>query len=272
MTVRTQPKFSSVIQTKPYQDLMLSTLGDEKSKQRFQSSIMSAVSINPTLQECEVGSVLTAGLQGEALGLSPSPQMGHYFMVPFNVKGVKKAQFQMGYKGYIQLAIRSGQYKSINVLSVKEGEVYTYDRLQENFQMNEYIENDREREKANSIGYVGIFELVNGFKKTIFWTREKMEEHALKYSMGYKAKKGYTFWEKDFDSMAHKTVLRDMISKWGVMSIELQQAYMSDMGVINDDGTIDYVDNDKNTDRVNTDEVTEQDVGIDSENAIDIEI
>lgn len=88
-----------------------------------------------------------------------------------------------------------------------------------------------------------MFEYVNGFKKTMYWSKEKMEAHALKYSMGYRAKKGYTFWEKDFDGMAYKTMLRQLISKWGIMSIEMQNAYEGDMAYIKDDGTKEYVDN-----------------------------
>ena len=88
-----------------------------------------------------------------------------------------------------------------------------------------------------------MFEYTNGFKKSMYWSKEKMEKHALQYSKGYQAKKGSTFWEKDFDSMAYKTMLRQIISKWGIMSIDLQNAYESDMAVINEDGTKEYVDN-----------------------------
>ena len=107
------------------------------------------------------------------------------------------------------------------------------------------IENEEEREKATTIGYYAMFEYLNGFRKTIYWSKEKMEAHALKYSMGYRAKKGYTFWEKDFDGMAYKTMLRQLISKWGIMSVDLtmQKALESDMAVINDNGTYDYIDN-----------------------------
>lgn len=87
-----------------------------------------------------------------------------------------------------------------------------------------------------------MFEYTNGFKKAIYWSRQKMESHAEKYSMGYKAHKGYTFWEKDFDAMACKTMLRQIISKWGIMSIEMQKALENDMGVIKENGTVDYVD------------------------------
>lgn len=255
---KTKQKFSQIIQGANYQKLMLDTLGDEKAKQRFQSSIMSAVAINPTLQECEAGSILTAGLQGEALKLSPSPQMGHYYMVPFNntKQQIKQAQFQLGYKGYIQLAIRSGQYKTINAMAIKEGEIFHHDRLTEEFVVSKWIEDDNLRENAKTIGYVGVIELLNGFKKTIFWTVEKMEEHALKYSNGYRAKKGYTFWEKSFDEMAFKTILRQLISKWGIMSIEMEKAFSSDMAVIGEDGSIYYVDNEP--DLGSTKEVIEQ--------------
>jgi recombination protein RecT len=104
--------------------------------------------------------------------------------------------------------------------------------------------NELEREKAKTVGYYAMFELTNGFFKAMYWSKDKMESHATRYSMGYKAKKGYTFWEKDFDGMAFKTMLRQLISKWGIMSIEMQSAFESDMGVINSDKSVDFVDND----------------------------
>lgn len=220
-------------------------VGGEKGQQ-FVTSIISAVSTNPQLAECDNASIVSAALLGQALNLSPSPQLGQYYMVPFNdnKRGCKVAQFQIGYKGYIQLAIRSGQYKKLNVLAIKEGELKKYDPLNEEIEV-ELIENEEEREKATTIGYYAMFEYLNGFRKTIYWSKAKMEAHALKYSMGYRAKKGYTFWEKDFDGMAYKTMLRQLISKWGIMSVDLtmQKALESDMAVINDNGTYDYIDN-----------------------------
>ena len=223
-------------------------VGGEKGQQ-FITSIISAVSTNPQLAECDNSSIVSAALLGQALNLSPSPQLGQYYMVPFNdsKRGCKVAQFQIGYIGYIQLAIRSGQYKKLNVLAIKEGELKKYDPLNEELEV-QLIENEEEREKATTIGYYAMFEYLNGFRKTIYWSKEKMEAHALKYSMGYRAKKGYTFWEKDFDGMAYKTMLRQLISKWGIMSVDLtmQKALESDMAVINDNGTYDYVDNNSN--------------------------
>lgn len=216
-----------------------------KDGTRFVTAIVSAVNANPALQECTNPSILSAALLGHSLKLSPSPQLGQYYMVPFNdnKKGAKVAQFQLGYKGYIQLALRSGQYKKLNVLAIKEGELIRFDPLNEEIEVN-LIENEVAREKAPTIGYYAMFEYTNGFRKAMYWSREKMESHAEKYSQGYKAKKGFTFWEKDFDAMAYKTMLRQLISKWGVMSIEMQSALDSDMAVINEDGTKTYVEND----------------------------
>lgn len=217
-----------------------------KDGQRFISAIISATTTNPTLQDCSNQSILSAALLGESLKLSPSPQLGHYYLVPFNDnKKGKVAQFQLGYKGYIQLAIRSGQYKKLNVMAIKEGELEYFDPLNEDIKINLKVENWDERENTPTIGYYAFFELVNGFRKAIYWSKAQMESHATKYSPGYRAKKGYTFWEKDFDQMAYKTMLRQLISKWGIMSIELQTAFEGDMAVINEDGTKSYVETDE---------------------------
>ena len=214
-----------------------------KNGTRFISSVVSAVNANPALQDCSNQSILSGALLGESLNLSPSPQLGQYYLVPFNDKNKGKvAQFQLGYKGYIQLAIRSGQYKKLNVLAIKEGELIRFDPLNEEIEVK-LIEDEEAREQAATIGYYAMFEYTNGFKKAIYWSKKKMENHALKYSKGYQAKKGYTFWEKDFDGMAYKTMLRQLISKWGIMSIDLQSAIDADMAVINEDGTKNYVDN-----------------------------
>lgn len=214
-----------------------------KNGDRFIASIVSAVQVNSDLQECTNQSILSAALLGESLKLSPSPQLGQYYMVPFknNKKGCKEAQFQLGYKGYIQLAIRSGQYKKLNVLAIKEGELVRFDPLNEEIEVN-LIDDEEVREEAKTIGYYAMFEYTNGFRKAMYWSKKKMEAHALKYSKGYAAKKGYAFWEKDFDGMAYKTMLRQLISKWGIMSIDMQNAMESDMAVIHEDGTKDYVD------------------------------
>lgn len=255
-----------------------------KNSMRFVSSVVSAVTVNPALQKCTNKSILSAALLGESLNLSPSPQLGQYYMVPYTKKAkydnkgsvispeVTEAQFQMGYKGYIQLAIRSGQYKKLNVLAVKEGELIRFDPLMEEIEVR-LIEDEEEREQAKTIGYYAMFEYVNGFKKAIYWSKKKMLSHADKYSQAFskdekemtvkgKKKKKVSFadfeagkypqedewmyssfWYKDFDGMAYKTMLRQLISKWGIMSIDMVNAMDADMAVIREDGSKQYVDN-----------------------------
>ena len=247
-----------------------------KNGQRFISAIVSAYNTNPTLQECTNRSILSAALLGESLQLSPSPQLGHYYMVPLNntKTGVKEAQFQMGYKGYIQLAIRSGQYKRLNVVAIKEGELEYFDPLNEDIKVNLMVDDWDKREEAETIGYYAMFELVNGFRKTMYWSKAQMLAHADKYSQAFykdagKVKTKYgekqrvsfadyeagnydprdswmysSFWYKNFDGMAYKTMLRQLISKWGVMSIELQKAFEGDMATLDAEGHPTYVEND----------------------------
>lgn len=217
----------------------------QDNRQRFITGVISAVNNNPTLSDCTKTSILSGALLGESLKLSPSPQLGHYYLVPFNDKNNGKvAQFQLGYKGYIQLAIRSGQYKKLNVLAIKAGELEYFDPLNEEIKINLMVDKWDEREDAETIGYYATFELVNGFKKSIYWSKKQMENHALKYSQGYRAKKGYTFWEKNFDMMAYKTMLRQLISKWGIMSIDLQSAFENDMTFTDNSGNRSYVETD----------------------------
>jgi len=219
-----------------------------KDGARFITAVVSCVSTNPALAKCDHSSLLSCALLGETLKLSPSPQLGQYYMVPYedNKRGITVAQFQLGYKGYIQLAIRSGYYKKINVLSIKDGELVKYDPLEETIEVN-LMDDEEKRESAPATGYYAMFEYHNGFRKTLYWSHKKMEAHAVKYSKGYASdkKKGtsWTFWSKDFDGMAYKTMLRQIISKWGIMSIEMQQAFESDVvAEVTEDGTMQYVE------------------------------
>jgi recombination protein RecT len=148
----------------------------------------------------------------------------------------------IGYKGVLQLAIRSGYYKKLNVLAIKEGELIRFDPINEEIEVR-LIEDDEAREQAETIGYYAMFEYTNGFRKCIYWSKKKMEAHALKYSQGYRAKKGFTFWERDFDAMAYKTMIKQLITKWGIMSIDMQTAMASDNAAIKADMTPEYVDN-----------------------------
>lgn len=268
-TNQSKPKFSVALQSDAYKNLINNTLRDPVRANKFVASISSAVATNPALQECEAGTILSAALLGESLNLSPSTQLGQFYLVPFkdNKNNRTVAQFQLGYKGYIQLAIRSGYYKKLNVIAIKEGELISYNPLTEELTVN-LIEDDEIRENTPTIGYYAMFEYSNGFTKTLYWSKKKMLTHADKYSQafslnataGKNAKMSYadfeagkvpenemwkysSFWYKDFDGMAYKTMLRQLISKWGIMSVEMQDAFDKDMSSINTDGKVDYVDN-----------------------------
>lgn len=257
--VKKQPTFSVVIQSDMYKKLINNTLGDPKKATRFIASITSAVATNPALQECEPSSIVAGALVGEALELSPSSVLGEYYLVPFknSKEGVTKAQMQIGYKGYLHLAIRSGQYKDIDVFEIHEGEFKGRDKETGKFKF-EFIENEAERLSKPVIGYMGYFELLNGFRKTLYISKEEMEKHANTYSKAFNLEdykklqagqipekdlwKYSSFWYKNFDTMAFKTVLRQLISKWGIMSIQLQEAFTKDMAVMKDNGDYEYVD------------------------------
>ena len=202
-----KPKFSSMLQTQAFQKSLSNSMKDPKEIQKFTAAITSVVSTNPALEECDAATILSAALCGHSLGLPPSPQLGQYYMVPFKDRKNKRttATFVLGYRGYIQLAIRSGQYKRLNVVEVKEGELLNWDPLTEEIAIK-MIEDETERESAETIGYYAYFRYVNGFEKALYWSKDKMKQHALKYSAGYESdvNKGtsYTFWAKDFDAMA----------------------------------------------------------------------
>jgi len=243
-----------------------------KDGQRFITSMISSVSVNPALSECDFSTILSAAILGESLKLSPSPQLGQYYMVPFKDKKNNRtvATFVLGYKGYLQLAIRSGYYKKINVLAIKEGELKKFDPLSEEIDVN-LIEDEEERENTPTAGYYAMFEYQNGFKKAMYWSKKKMLLHADKYSSAFskepvkardpkynkvsfadyeagkvKASDMWlysSFWYKDFDGMGLKTMLRQIISKWGIMSIELQTAFERDEATLREDGSFEFVDN-----------------------------
>ena len=259
MAKAVQPKklyFSQAMQTEKYKKLINNTLGAPVRAARFAANITSAVAVNPTLQECDAGTILAGALLGESLLLQPSPQLGQFYLVPFESKAKRdrqgnvikpaclKAQFVLGYKGYIQLALRTGQYKRLNVLEVKSGELGGWDPFEERFHEMHFIEDFEKRAAMPTVGYIAHFEYINGFQKTLYWTADQMMSHADKYSPAFSAAaykkllngeipqnelwKYSSFWYKDFDGMAKKTMLRQLISKWGIMTAEMTMAYERD--------------------------------------------
>ena len=239
----TQPRFSQFINSPAVLSGTLKSMS-EKNKEKFVSSIISAVSSNPALALCDHSTILSTALLGHSLNLSPSPMLGYFYFMPFNDRKNNRtvATFVLGYKGYIQLAMRSGAYKRLNVIPIKKGELKSINPVNEEYKF-EIIEDDSIREAKDTCGYYVFFEMINGFQKAMYWSKEKMNAHALKYSKGYAAKKGYTFWEKDFDGMAMKTMLRQLISKWGTLSIDMEMGYEKDMTMENESGDPTYFDN-----------------------------
>lgn len=184
-----------------------------KRASQFTASILSLYNSENTLQKAEPMSVISSAMVAATLDLPVDKNLGYAWIVPY--KG--RAQFQLGYKGYIQLALRTGQYKSINCIPVHEGELQKWNPL------TEEIEIDFEKRESESvIGYAAYFELLNGFRKTVYWTKAQVEKHKKKFS------KSDFGWGKDWDAMALKTVLKSMLSKWGILSVEMQKAVIED--------------------------------------------
>jgi recombination protein RecT len=226
-----------------------------KKASGFMASIIN-VSKLPGLKDVEPMSIISSALVAATLDLPIDPNLGFAYVVPYNTKEngvyIKKGQFQMGYKGFVQLAMRTGQYKTINAFEVYEGDIKRIDRLTGEIEINE------EPSKSEKIiGYIAYFKLLNGFEKPLYMSVEQMQKHAKKYSQTYKSEKDYVVksskWTTDFDSMAIKTVIKLLLSKYGVLSIEMQRAIETDQAVIKNDvaegaeinnETITYPDND----------------------------
>lgn len=235
-------------------------VGSEKDGAKFIANIVASVQANPTLKECSNSSILSCALVAHSLNLSANPTLAQIYMIPYNNKqtGMKEAQIQLSYKSYIQLAIRSGYYKKINALAIKKGELIKYDPLEEEIEVK-LIEDEEEREKTPIEGFYATFEYLNGFRKSIYWSSTKMMAHADKYSQAFNKKtfddiqngkipekdmwKYSSPWYSRYEDMGVKTVLKQLLSKYGILSIEMQEAIEKDQAVIKDDGTAVYVDN-----------------------------
>jgi len=188
--------------------------------------------------ECDPKSILKSAMTAASLNLPINPNLGFAYMIPFkNKEGVMLAQLQLGYKAFIQLAQRSGQFKTINVSDVRQGELTHIDRLTGEY-VFEWIE---DRLKLPIIGYVGYMELTNGFSKSLYMTAQELKSHGMKFSQTMK--KGYGLWVDDFDSMASKTVIKLLLSKYAPLTIDMQKATLADQAVVVEDGEYEYVDN-----------------------------
>jgi recombination protein RecT len=207
-----------------------------KSSQ-FVVSLLSAVNTNEALAKCEPKSVMNAAMTAASLDLPINPNLGFAYIIPY--KG--EAQFQMGYKGFVQLAMRSGQFHTLNVTDVREGEIRGVNRLSGEIDFT-WLEEDRDKTKV--VGYVAYMRLLNGFEKTLYMTSEELTAHGVRFSQTMK--KGYGLWKDDFDAMAKKTVIKMLLSKYAPMTTDMAKAQEADQAVINDKG-YKYIDNKKIT-------------------------
>lgn len=239
------PALKSLLATDAIRRQMKSLLGEKAG--HFMMAIVGVVEGTPQLQSCDPQSIINSAIASATLDLPIEKNLGYAYIVPYK----DKAQFQMGYKGYIQLALRSGQYKYINSVEIKEGELESYNLLTGEFNFK-FIENINQRLEAKTIGYASYIEFTNGFRNTLYMTKEQVDNHAKEYSQSYAydLKKGYknSNWSTNFDSMALKTVLKLNLSKFGVLSVSVQKALQIDgssITEIKDDGTInaEYIDN-----------------------------
>lgn len=181
---------------------------------QFISSIINLYNSEGALKKCNPMTVISSAMVAATLDLPVDKNLGYAWIIPYG----NQAQFQLGYKGYIQLALRTAQYRYINVTPIYEGELVSWNRLTEEF----VIDFDK-KESETIIGYAAYFELLNGFRKTVYWTKAEVEAHKNKFS------KSDFGWKRDWDAMAMKTVVRNMLSKWGILSVQMQKAFSEEV-------------------------------------------
>ena len=237
--------FNQTITNVKTQEYLASVLGEKK--QAFVNNLTALVSNDKALQVCEPTTLMFAALKSTALDLPLDNNLGFAYVIPFRdtKSGSTVATFMLGYKGVAQLAIRSGQFETINVTDVREGELKGRNRMTGELEFD-WIVDDAARLKAKVIGYVGYFKLLSGYSKTTYWSVEELKQHGLNYSQTFK-KFGKGVWNDNFDAMCKKTVLKLMLNKGDApMSVEMQQAIKYDQSVIIDEqGNHRYADNEK---------------------------
>lgn len=231
--------FNQFITNPRTQDYLQSILADKKGS--FVNNITALVANNDMLQPCKPETLMFACLKATSLGLPLDQSLGFAYVLPYkdNKKGITVAQFQMGYKGFIQLAFRSGQFKNLNVTDIRKGEI-----LERNFITGEIkfapIIN---REELPVIGYCAYMKLINGFEKYFYMTVDEIKAHAHRYSQTYR--KGYGLWtdEEMFGKMAEKTAMKLMLSKYAPLSVEMQEALAADQAILLGKDEYEYIDN-----------------------------
>jgi recombination protein RecT len=234
----------------------MEVMGEKEKSTAFIASVLNAAQRNPDLARCEPQSILGAAMTAATLDLPIDSNLGFSAIVPYNTKRkdaqgkeywVSLAQFQIMYKGFIQLALRSGQYKTINVSPIYEDEFESYDIISGNIIVHPVAAGYREQDNQEKIiGYVAFFRLLNGYERIEYWSLKKIEAHGQRHSKSYDNKHG--LWKKDPHAMYAKTVLKNTLSKWGILSVTMQTAMVTDQAVIRrldgpiDGDNVDYID------------------------------
>ena len=225
----------------PATDSYLNSVLAER-KGEFINNLTAVVANDTKLQQCEPVTLMYAALKATALRLPLDPNLGLAYIVPFKNKKLRKveAQLQIGWKGFVQLGIRSGQFLKINVTDIRDGELKGYDLM--TGEVNVQAVPDRKNKQI--IGYLAYFLLTNGFAKSLFMTTEEMEQHANRYSQSYRGEfKDSSLWTTDKDAMAKKTVLKLLLKRFAPLSIDMEKAVQADQSVLRGDGKLNYVDN-----------------------------
>jgi recombination protein RecT len=210
-----------------------------KRSNQFISSIIQITANNSYLSKADPISVYNSAMMAATLDLPINQNLGFAWVVPYkNKSGVFEAQFQLGWRGIVQLALRTGQYKAINVIDVYENQFKSFNYLTEELDANFSVQGT-----GKIVGYACYLEMISGFQKTTYWTVEQAQSHGRKYSKTFNNGP----WKTDFDAMAKKTVLKNTISKWGILSIEMQTAIKVDQAILKDDegNEVEYVDHEE---------------------------
>lgn len=219
---------------------LTSVLAERKGE--FINNLTAVVANDAKLQACEPVTLMYAALKATALRLPLDPNLGQAYIIPYKNNRERKteAQFQIGWKGFIQLAIRSGQFQAINTTDIREGELQGYNLM--TGEVNVQAVPDRENKPV--VGYLAYFKLTNGFAKSLYMTAEEIEQHATRYSQSYRGKyKDSSLWATDKDAMAKKTVLKLLLNRYAPLSVDMQNAVAADQSVLRGDGKLNYVDN-----------------------------
>ena len=236
-------KFNAMLENTRTQEYLTNVLGEKK--QTFVSNMVALVSSNKALSECDPSTIMFSCLKATALSLPLDPSLGLAWVLPYkdNKNNTTVATFQLGAKAYIQLALRTAQYRKINVRDVREGEIVGEDFVSGEMQFKKL---EKDRSKAKVVGYVAMFELINGFSKQLYMSEEELDAHAKRFSQTYR--KGYGLWsDKEMrPAMMEKTILKRLLSKYGVLSVEMEQAIKSDSAVLGENDAVRYIDNEEN--------------------------